>query len=411
MCGTGEYTTGYVHDHPSASDKRIGVVALTCFDLRRRLLLGPRLLLVGTSGHKLPHIRDYMHRNITQAYNGLDSSCESFPDDSVQRNPLAYRDALDQLKPGDVTIIFTPDDTHLEIALYAIERKIHVLITKPPVKTIEDHRKIMDLAKKNGVLVMVEYHKRFDYIYRDARDRITKLGDCNYFQSFMSQPKLQLDTFKAWAGKSSDISYYLNSHHIDIHCWGMQGIAKPVSVMAMGSTGIAHGSPFDCPQGTEDTISLMTHWQNISSGNMGVGVYTASWAASNKADVHSQQRFNYIGAKGEVAVDQAHRGYTVAHDEDGFRSVNPLYMAYMPDEDGNFNGQHGYGYKSIECFVENAKKVNSGNLSIEQLNKRIPTIEATLLTTAILEAGRISLDEKRPVELLYDGDGNIKGLK
>ena len=26
-----------------------------------------------------------------------------------------------------------------------------------------------------------------------------------------------LDTFKAWAGKSSDISYYLNSHHIDFH--------------------------------------------------------------------------------------------------------------------------------------------------------------------------------------------------
>ena len=33
----------------------------------------------------------------------------------------------------------------------------------------------------------------------------------------MSQPKLQLSTFKAWAGLSSDISYYLNSHHIDFH--------------------------------------------------------------------------------------------------------------------------------------------------------------------------------------------------
>ena len=35
----------------------------------------------------------------------------------------------------------------------------------------------------------------------------------------MSQPKHQLDTFRAWAGKSSDISYYLNSHHIDFHEW------------------------------------------------------------------------------------------------------------------------------------------------------------------------------------------------
>lgn len=35
----------------------------------------------------------------------------------------------------------------------------------------------------------------------------------------MAQPKVQLDTFKAWAGLSSDINYYLNSHHIDIHNW------------------------------------------------------------------------------------------------------------------------------------------------------------------------------------------------
>jgi hypothetical protein len=39
------------------------------------------------------------------------------------------------------------------------------------------------------------------------------------------QPKQQLQTFKDWAGKSSDISYYLNSHHIDFHEWivGLSG--------------------------------------------------------------------------------------------------------------------------------------------------------------------------------------------
>lgn len=34
--------------------------------------------------------------------------------------------------------------------------------------------------------------------------------------SDMSQPKFQLETFKSWAGIDSDISYYLNSHHIDV---------------------------------------------------------------------------------------------------------------------------------------------------------------------------------------------------
>jgi D-galacturonate reductase len=33
----------------------------------------------------------------------------------------------------------------------------------------------------------------------------------------MSQPKYQLATFRGWAGRSSDISFYLNSHHVDFH--------------------------------------------------------------------------------------------------------------------------------------------------------------------------------------------------
>jgi D-galacturonate reductase len=39
---------------------------------------------------------------------------------------------------------------------------------------------------------------------------------------------------------------------------------------------------------------------------MGVGVYTASWTAP-PTDVHSQQHFFYLGHRGQVHIDQAHR--------------------------------------------------------------------------------------------------------
>ena len=45
-----------------------------------------------------------------------------YPKDDVKRQADAYKTALDTLSPGDVTTIFTPDDTHFEIAKYAIER-------------------------------------------------------------------------------------------------------------------------------------------------------------------------------------------------------------------------------------------------------------------------------------------------
>jgi D-galacturonate reductase len=56
MVGTGEYTTGFVGGGASGSDKKVGVVGLTLFDLRRRGKVG-KLSMVGTSGFKFPAIR------------------------------------------------------------------------------------------------------------------------------------------------------------------------------------------------------------------------------------------------------------------------------------------------------------------------------------------------------------------
>jgi D-galacturonate reductase len=146
----------------------------------------------------------------------------------------------------------------------------------------------------------------------------------------MSQPKQQLKTFSSWAGTGvTDISYYLNSHHIDFHEWCMENSSRPVSVTAVASTGAAK-SLFDI--NCEDTITLTVQWENLDengtniyhlichvlwsvsssssceftctwslyvgrpSAHLGCGtaVYTSSWVAP-QSDVHSQQRFFYMG--------------------------------------------------------------------------------------------------------------------
>jgi hypothetical protein len=56
--GTGEYTTGFVGGGMSGSDKKVGVVGLTLFDLRRRGKVG-QLGMVGVNGTKFPAIRMY----------------------------------------------------------------------------------------------------------------------------------------------------------------------------------------------------------------------------------------------------------------------------------------------------------------------------------------------------------------
>lgn len=405
IVGSGEYSTGYVNGAASASDKHAGVVAITVFDLRRRGIVGD-VKIAATKGRNFPGVREHLRHTIGDVYRDMDVSFESFPNDDVPRDEQAYRAALEKLSPGDLAIIVTPDDIHFQIALAAIRRRCHVLVAKPIVKTVEEHLALTEAAEEAGVLVAMDVHKRWDPIYLDARDRIQSLGDFSFFSSYMSQPKSQLDTFRAWAGKSTDISYYLNSHHIDFNIWAVAHLARPRTVFASAATGVAESKGVD----TEDIITLTATWENIHSGSQATAVYTSSWIAP-KGDVHSEQRFFYVGHNGEINVDQAHRGFTVVSDEVGRASPNPLFMKYAPDTDGYFAGQNCYGYRSIEAFVQAASMIREGHATPEDFRHKLATVGETTLVTAILEAGRKSLDDNgRVYEICYDQQGRVSGI-
>ena len=386
IVGTGEYSTGYVGGQAASSDKGAGVIGLSLFH-QRALGNIERVLMAGTNGTKFPGIREHLNQMLGQRYRNLSTDFESFPSDDCERDPEAYLKAMDQLSPGDGVFIFTPDNLHFSIAMAAVERGLHVLIAEPLVQTVVDHRALIAAGDRKGVIVAMEVHKRWDPIYIDARDKMRELGDFSYFNAYMSQPKTQLETFRAWAGKSSDISYYLNTHHIDYHNWAIEHLATPKSVTALGATGVAQAQGIE----TEDTISLAVKWRNNESGNIGTALYTSSWIAP-QSDVHSQQRFHYMGHAGELQVDQAHRGYQMATDADGYSSPNPLFMKYCPNADGEFAGASGYGYQSIEAFLQAAQSVSAGETTIEDWDNKLATARQTLPVTAILEAGRRSLD-------------------
>lgn len=202
-------------------------------------------------------------------------------------------------------------------------------------------------------------------------------------------------------------SYYLNSHHIDFHCWALDGRAVPYKVTASASRGVATSAPYELTAETEDTISLLVNWRSTTNHHEGVAVYTSTWIAPNNSEVHSQQRFHYLGAGGEIQVDQAHRGYTVTTD-DAHGHINPFYMNYAPDEEGHFGGQSGYGFVSIEKFVDACNKFNANpDFTLADLESRkLPTIRNTVLVTAILEAGRRSLDKQKPIHISQDAQQN-----
>ncbi|KAJ1439156.1 hypothetical protein B484DRAFT_391946, partial [Ochromonadaceae sp. CCMP2298] len=56
---------------------------------------------------------------------------------------------------------------------------------------------------------------------------------------------------------------------------------------------------------------------------------------------------------------------------------------------------------SFESFVDAVASLNAGTASVSDFNHSLASIATTYRTTAILEAGRRSLDTKKTVEIHY----------
>jgi D-galacturonate reductase len=66
------------------------------------------------------------------------------------------------------------------------------------------------------------------------------------------------------------------------------------------------------------------------------------------------------------------------------------------------------GYLSFEAFVEAVAEINAGRASPADFDRSLATIGTTAMTTAILEAGRRSLDAQgRPFDIVYEGHGHM----
>ncbi len=64
-----------------------------------------------------------------------------------------------------------PNSTHFDIAMYAVERGHHVLITKPATKIMSHHVELLRARGEHGVSVYIEHHKLFEPAYADAGHR------------------------------------------------------------------------------------------------------------------------------------------------------------------------------------------------------------------------------------------------
>jgi predicted dehydrogenase len=93
---------------------------------------------------------------------------------NVSQRFTDYRDLLNQ----DLDAVFILTRDHAPAALEAIDRNIHVFIEKPLCFNLEEAERIIENSRRNKVIVMVGYMKRYDPSYERALELLQQMdGD------------------------------------------------------------------------------------------------------------------------------------------------------------------------------------------------------------------------------------------
>lgn len=82
-----------------------------------------------------------------------------------------YKELLEKEQPTLVSIA-TESGNHAEIALYCIEKGVHVIIEKPMAMSIDDANKIINLAEEKNVKVSACHQNRFNIAVQELRKAV-----------------------------------------------------------------------------------------------------------------------------------------------------------------------------------------------------------------------------------------------
>lgn len=87
-------------------------------------------------------------------------------------------DPIDLIHQVDGIVIASPDDTHAELTLAAIERRVPTLCEKPLATSVVDAQRVVDSEAETGHrVVQMGFMREYDRAHRQLVERMHDLGD------------------------------------------------------------------------------------------------------------------------------------------------------------------------------------------------------------------------------------------
>lgn len=340
--------------------------------------------------------------------------------DDDGKYPELFREVISQLPPRQIVVVAVPDQLHYDTIMTALRHDQHVLAVKPLVLKIEHALEIEEEARKRGLLVGVEYHKRFDDRSHMARQRYRtgmfgefKLGTACLLEKWYYRHS----NFQNWCTvENSDAFTYVGCHYVDLVHFITGLLPVRVSV---------YGIREKYPNGNEGFLwtDARVIWNNGACLNVqnalgfpdeapgtntqGLTMYCAgsdagAWLA------HSDQ---YRGLQYCYTRRPAGAGATV------YAEPSPDYFQYV-DLGGPGLAPVGYGYRSVEFIIRSAIRVETEAGSLEERRRLLRQFdEAGVMATPanssfnelVIEAGRLSImNGGREAEIVYEPAPSVR---
>jgi len=298
-----------------------------------------------------------------------------------------YMEMLERERLDGVSVV-TPDHLHREIALDALEAGVHVLVEKPMDVTVEGAVEMAEKARRKGLLLQVDFHKRYDPYHVELKRAIEegRLGRVEYGYSWMEdRVDVPAKMLRAWAAKSSPV-WFLGVHMFDLARWLMGG-PRAKRVVAFGRKGKLASMGID----TYDAVKTTVEFENGA-----VFTFDNSWILPEGFEATVHQGIRVVGTEGMVEVDSQYRGARGCSSEVGMFTWNTGYRVLDWDERGRPLWR-GYGFESIAEFALNVNVLINGG-RMEDLKGKFATAEDGVEVTRIACAAHESLETGRVVE-------------
>jgi predicted dehydrogenase len=374
VVGAGMYVTGRHTSGPGSALGSIGELSKT-LDI-------DSITVVSKSESSINDVN--RSRDIINKELNIDVSIEfiALGDDSLNK----LQDII-SLNTFHCAIIALPDHLHYSFGKLLIENKIHCFFVKPLTPTLEESLDLVSLQRKNKVLGVVDFHKRYDEVNLVIKDIINK-GDIGSPLSATVEysQKIEMPTivFSDWI-ENSNVFQYLGVHYVDMIYFLTS--YKPEKAMAVGTYGILQEKGIN----TYDSIHATIVWYNKAYMEQKmVTQFSTSWIDPSTSSAMSDQKYTIIGTKGRIESNQTHRGVEVTTESEGIQSINPYFSKYLDNTTGG-KTYSGYDFKSISQFLTDVNQVIKDIVFDNELYEFRPTLEDTLPTSSVIDAVNKSL--------------------